>query len=459
MKRKIGCLTLCALASMGLACCNNEAKTYSLTVWTYYNGDTETSFQQLIKEYNNTQGKENHIAVDTISQGSSVNDLLDALIASANGDFGAKKMPELFLAYPDTAYEIDKKGKIAALDDYFSKSELANFNEGFLNEGRLGNDASLKVLPVAKSTEALYINKTDFDKFLSQHADLGIQYSDLETVEGIVEVSKKYYEATGKAFFGRDSLDNYFVISAKQLGIDVIGYNSENKFGINCNRDVFKKLWDCYAVPMVKGYFNADGNFRSSALKAGSILAYVGSTSSSSYFPRNVFDGEDSSHPIDCYVMPAPGFENKPKYAVSQGAGFCVSKSDEGTERACVDFLKWFTNKNHIGTFCASSGYFPATEDGFNEEFIAAEEDDRIKQTFAVAKKITKEYGMYTNKVGEGGNALRQTLKNSMLSYCTDALKEIKASDNKEEAIAKYCSDDKFEEWFASLAYSDSNIA
>ncbi len=451
MRKVIRNLTLLGTTLLGMTSCNTQTKTYSLMIWTYYNADTETSFQKIIEEYNNTQGKENHIVVNTTSKGSEVNDLLSALLASAKGDFGSDAMPEMFLAYPDTAFELDKLGKIVSLDNYFSKDELSNFNEGFLNEGKLGQDSSLKVLPVAKSTEALFINKTDFDKFLSEHAELNIKYSDLETIEGLIEVSKKYYEATGKAFFGRDSLDNYFVISAKQLGIDVIGYDSNNKFGINYDHDVFKKLWDSYAVPMVRGYFNADGKFRSNALQAGSILSYIGSTSSSSYFPSKVFDGDDSSHEIEPYVMCSPTFEGKGKYAVSQGAGFCVTKSDEGTEKASVDFLKWLTNKKNISSFCSMSGYFPSTKDGFTDEFISSQKNDKFKKSFTVARETTNTYTMYTNVVGENGTNYRNSLKNALTDYCSNALSAIKTANYEPSVIESYASDAKFEEWFASL--------
>lgn len=451
MKKVIRNLILMGTSLLGMTSCSKEIKTYSLTIWTYYNGDTETSFQKIVEEYNNTQGKGDHIVVNTISQGSKVNDLLEALLAAANEDFGAQSMPDMFLAYPDTAFELDKKDKIVSLDKYFSSSELANFNEGFLNEGRFGDDNSLKVLPVAKSTEALFINKTDFDKFLSEHSELGIKYSDLETIEGLIEVSEKYYNATGKAFFGRDSLDNYFVVSAKQLGIDIIGYDEDDNFGINYDKDVFKKLWDSYAVPFVKGYFNADGNFRSSALKSGSILAYVGSTSSSSYFPTKVIDGDEESHTIESYVMCTPTFEGKDKYAVSQGAGFCVTKSDTGTEEASVNFLKWLTKKTNIDNFCHSSGYFPSTKDGFNDEFISSQSDERFKQSFKVAKETTEKYTMYTNVVGEGGTNYRNSLKNSLTTYCNNALNAIKESNYDKDVISTYASDAKFEEWYASL--------
>lgn len=455
MNKTIRNLALITLSLIGLSSCNNETKPYSLTIWTYYNGDTETSFQKIIENYNNTQGKESHIVVSTSSQGSKVNDLLEALISAANGDFGSQKMPDMFLAYPDTAFEIDKKGKITSLDKYFTNEELANFNQGFLDEGKFGTDSSLKILPVAKSTEALYINKTDFDKFLSEHQDLGISYSDLETIEGLIDVSEKYFNATGKAFFGRDSLDNYFVVSAKQLGIDIIGYDKDGNFGINYDHDVFKKLWDSYAVPMVKGYFNADGSFRSSAMKAGSILAYIGSTSSSSYFPNVVLDGEDASHPIESYVMMTPTFKRKDKYAVSQGAGFCVTKSDTNREKACIDFLKWLTKTDNITEFCKNSGYFPSTNDGFNENFINSQTNENFKRSFKVAKTTTENYSMYTNVVGDGGTKHRNSLKNSLTKYCSDALDAIKKSEYDAETIASYASDAKFEEWFASLKTSN----
>lgn len=451
MRKNIAKLALITLVSLPLASCNNQTKQYSLTIWTYYNGDTETSFQKIVEEYNNSQGKENHIAVNTISQGSKVNDLLEALLASANGDFGSQKMPDMFLAYPDTAFEIDKKGKIVSLDKYFTNEELANFNEGFLNEGKLGKDQTLKVLPVAKSTEALFINKTDFDKFISENSSLGIAYDDLETIEGLIDVSEKYFNVTGKAFFGRDSLDNYFVISAKQLGIDIIGYDENKNFGINFDHDIFKKLWDSYAVPLVKGYFNADGNFRSSAMKAGSILAYVGSTSSSSYFPDVVLDGDEKSHNIEPYVMTAPTFKGKEKYAVSQGAGFCVTKADDETEKASINFLKWLTKTDNISKFCQSSGYFPSTKDGFNDAFINSQTNEKFKQSFKAAKTTTENFKMYTNVVGDGGTSYRNTLKNSLTKYCSDALNAIKEANYDKDLINTYASDAKFEEWYSSL--------
>ncbi len=453
MKKRKLTFVLSLLPLIGLSACNKpkETKYYSLQIWTYYNGDTETSFQNIVSQFNETKGKEERIAVTAQSQGTSVNDLLNALLDSANGKVGAETMPDLFLAYSDTAYELDKLGKIVSLDDYFNEEELSNFSEGFLNEGRIGTDGKLKILPVSKSTEALYINKTDFDKFISQYPELNIKYEDLSTIEGLIDVSKKYFEKTGKAFYGRDSLDNYFVIGAKQLGIDILHYDENNNYGINYDRNVFKKLWDSYYVPYVKGYFNAIGRFRSDDIKTGNILAYVGSTSSGGYFPNKVIlDSEE--YTIESKVMLAPSFENGGKYAVSQGAGFCISKSNEGQEKAAATFLKWLSAKENITSFCGNSGYFPATYDGFSDDFIKSSDNTKFKETFEIAKKTVTNYTMYSNIVGENGSNYRTLLKSALTTAASEARAKIEESKFDEAVIKEYTSDTKFDEWFKSLS-------
>ncbi len=441
-------LTMLSLAS----CTKQESKYYSLQIWTYYNGDTETSFQSLVDEFNSTEGQKTRIAVTAQSQGKKVNDLLQALLDTAENKVGTRSMPDLFLAYSDTAYELDKLNKVASLDDYFTEEELSNFDSGFLNEGRISSDKKLKILPVSKSTEALYINKTDFDKFIAQYPELNIQYSDLSTIEGIIDVSEKYYEKTKKSFYGRDSLDNYFVIGAKQLGIDILHYDEKNNYGINYDKSVFRKLWDSYYVPFVKGYFDAVGSFRSDDIKNGKILAYVGSTSSGGYFPNNVVVSDTEKYDIEAKVIQAPKFKDGENYAVSQGAGFCISKSNTEQEKAAATFLKWLTKKENIQKFSANSGYFPATIDGFDDDFVNAQTNTKFKETFAVAKTTIKENTMYSNIVGEGGTSYRNKLNTSLTKACKEAKTAVTASNYDENVIAEYTSDEKFEEWFSSLS-------
>ncbi len=450
--KKINIL-LSLLTLVSICSCGNKTsnKYFSLKIWTYYNSNTEASFQEIINKFNETRGKELKIAVSSQSQGKSVNDLLTSLIDSANEKLGSDPMPDLFLAYPDTAYELDKLSKIASLNDYFSDEEFSNYNEGFLNEGRLPGNNDYKILPMSKSTEAMYINKTDLDKFNKNYPDYAISYEDLSTYEGLINASKRYYEQTGKAFFGRDSLDNYFVIGAKQLGIDILRYDKNNNFGINFDKEVFKKLWECYYVPFVKGYFYAESAFRSSDIQSGSILAYVGSTSSGGYFPSKVVASDNESYEIECNVIKAPKFSSGSDVAVSQGAGFCITKSNKEQESAAASFLKWLSEKDNIRSFSNETGYFPATNDGFSYEFISSQTNSNFKQSFVVAKNVVNNSTMYTNIVGEGGTSLRNKLKTSLDNFSKEARANVLKASSYEEAIEEYTSLAKFEKWFNSL--------
>ncbi len=449
MKHKLLKLALLSSIPFALISCTKEKKTVSLNIWTYYNGNIETSFQEIIEEFNKTRGASEKIVVSSISQGSQVSDLSNALLASAKGEAGSDTMPDLFISYADTAYELNNLGKLASLDNYFTTDDLSLYNSDFLKEGYINN--SLKILPVSKSTEALYINKTDFDKFINSNPDLNITYSSLSTIEGLIDVSEKYYLKTGKAFFGRDSLDNYFVVGAKMLGIDILSYGNTNTLSINYDHDVFKKLWDSYYVPYVKGYFDSVGKFRSADIEAGTILAYIGSTASANYFPDKVYLSDTVSYSIEPLILETPSFEGREKVAVSQGAGFCITKSTKEKEEASSIFLKWLSEYDNVTKFSKSSGYFPSTKLGLDDNFIQSQSSEILKQNFTVCKNTVNNYKMYTNIVGTNGTTYRNYLKESLLSALSSAKKQVEVSTNKAETISTLTSDQNFETWFETL--------
>lgn len=160
--------------------------------------------------------------------------------------------------------------------------------------------------------------------------------ADLETFEGITATARAYYAWTdsltdapddGKAFFGRDAMANYCIIGSRQLGAEVFGDGT-----LVPDKDVFRRLWDNYYVPYINGWFTASGRFRSDSARMGDIVALVGSSSGSIYFPSAVSVSDSESYRITCTVLPAPIFAGGERYAVQQGAGMCVIKSDSATE-------------------------------------------------------------------------------------------------------------------------------
>lgn len=312
----------------------------AITIWHYYNGIQQTQFDDMVAEFNNTVGMEKGIIVEAFSK-NSVNELADSVVASLNNDAGADALPNIFGTYAETAYIADKKGALADISRFFTDEELGEYVDEYIAEGRINlgsGDESLKIFPVAKSTEIMMINVTDWAKFAEAE---NVFFDDLSTWEGLAATAEKYYNYTdgltpdipndGKAFFGRDSIANYMVTGAKQLGCAFAEPDGDGNVVVSADKEVLRRLWENYYVPFVKGYYAADSRFRSDDMKTGNIIAMVCSNSAASYCPNEVTINDDHTYPIDIAVLHVPNFEGCDPYIVQQGAGMSVVKSDDKT--------------------------------------------------------------------------------------------------------------------------------
>ncbi len=438
----------------------------TLTVWHYYNGSQQSAFDELVKEFNDTEGREKGIYVEGFSQGS-VSDLETAIRASINGDVGADSMPDIFSSYADTAYEIEQSGALANLSEYFDEKELEQYVDSYIEEGRIADDGTLRIFPVAKSTEIMMLNKTDWEPFAK---DTGASLDDLATIEGVVSTAKAYYEWTdgltpdvpgdGRAFYGRDALANYFIIGMQQLGVEI--FQVENgKMTLNVPKEELRRLWENYYVPMVKGYFGAYGSFRSDDVKTGELLAYTGSTTSAMYFPNQV-EQDDNTYSIDYMILEAPVFEGGQRCAVQQGAGMVVSKSDKQREYAAVEFLKWFTQADKNLQFGCVSGYLPVLKEANSieklDQVIAEKQLEVAPKTYDCLVSVfgeMEQISLYTNKSFQNGSAARKVLEYQLSDKAVQdreaVEKAVGEGQDLEEASAPFVSEEAFENWYASF--------
>ena len=431
----------------------NASEPVTITVWTYYNGPQLEAFQALVEEFNETEGREKGILVESAHFGS-VTELQEKALESAAGKVGAASMPNLFAAYADTAYAVDKKGLLADLKPYLSDEEWAEYEQSYLNEGAF-EEGTIKIFPIAKSTELLLLNKTDWEPFAEE---CGFTYDDLATVEGLTKVAEAYYNwSGGKAFYGRDSLSNYHFIGARQLGMAIVTRNN-GKVRINLERSVIRKLWDCYYVPYVKGYFASSGRYRSDDIKIGNILAYVGSSSGAMYFPDRVTLGDEDVHEIELEVLPAPQFANTGSFAVQQGAGMVVTNTSEEEVKASVVFLRWFTQPERNIRFSVDSGYLPVQKCANDMEEVMAMTPDmpeKAEKILGVGLSTVKKNNMYTPPAFEQGTALREIFDYSMADAAVTDRKEVvralEAGKSLEEATAPFLTERRFEIWYLAL--------
>ena len=417
----------------------------SIKVWHYYNGALAAGYDELVSEFNNTVGRENGIVVYSESM-STVNDLENALWDSANEKVGAPDMPNIFQCYQDTATALDKVVALVDFDDYLTEDEKNSYVKLFLDTGYVGADKKWKIFPVAKSTEVLILNKTDWDRFA---ADTGASTQDLSTWEGLVDTAEKYYEwSGGRAFFGRDSFANYLIIASSQLGHEIC-HGSDGTEKLDFDQEAMRTIWDYLYVPYVKGYFRHVGQYRSDDVKLGEIIALVCSSSSAVYFPAEVTPADGSSYAIEHLVLPLPNFDRTAPYAVQQGAGMAVTKSTEAEEYASVLFLKWFTEWQQNLKFSVNSGYMPVSVEAVKLETVdsyLAENPANalVSDSLHVALDEISRYIMYTPPAFTGGTQVRNILDITMPSLALQDRAAVEAG----APIDDFLTDEHFEEWY-----------
>ena len=464
---------LCAAAlALGCASCGGAAQSTGksggtagvthITVWNYYNGDQLESFNKLVDQFNETTGREKGIRVESASQGS-MSDLETNVMDAAQGKVGAAAMPNIFSAYADTAYALDQMGMLVDLSQYLTEDERAQYVQGYLDEGDFDGDGSMKIFPVAKSTELMFLNETDWEKFARA---TGAAYDDLSTVEGLVATAGAYYDWTdaqtpepddGKALFGRDAMANYMLVGARQLG-DTLFEVQDGKMTLNFDKDVARKLWDNYYVPFVKGWFAAIGRFRSDDIKVGNVLAYVGSNSSATFFPAQVMVSDTESYDIDMTVLPSPKFAGGEDVAVQQGAGMVVTAAKEEEVKASVEFLKWFVRAENNIAFSVGSGYLPVTRKANDMQEILASGltlDDNMQQTLAVAVDTVNGNRLYTPHAFAGSNSARKVLEYGLSDLAAadreTVVQRIAEGRSAAEAEAEFLTDEYFEAWYQDI--------
>lgn len=441
----------------------------TITIWHYYNSVQQTSFDEMVKEFNNTVGLEKGIIVEAYTK-NDISELANSVISSAKKEPGADELPDIFGTYAETAFIIDQMGMLADLSQYFTEDEINEYVDEYISEGKFSGGNSIKIFPTAKSTEVMIINLTDWQKFADS---AGVTFDDLRTLEGLAETAEKYYNYTdaltpdiendGKAFYGRDSIANYMSLGAKQLGEEFFLKDENNNTVLNINKDAVRKLWDNYYIPYVKGYYTAENRYRSDDAKIGSIIALVCSTTGSAYYPKEVTVNDDYSYPIENVVLPVPQFEGYEPYIVQQGAGMSVIKSDEKSEYASSVFLKWFTEEERNIEFSINSGYLPVKKQANDFEKISAIDnkngnsiDDTMMNTIKTAIDEINSCTLYTSMPFEKSAETRDVLSYSMQERASsdyaEVSKRIADGEKREKVLEEYTGDENFESWFEEFS-------
>ncbi|MDR1548372.1 MAG: extracellular solute-binding protein [Hungatella sp.] len=439
----------------------SEKNPVTITIWHYYNGVQKEEFDRLVQEFNENEGRGKGIIVKAFNKGN-IDELSTLVNESIEKKIGSEPLPDVFSAYVDKVYEVDQMGLAADLSGYLTSDEISEYVDAYIEEGRFDSTGAIKVFPIAKSTEILTVNKTDWDKFAQA---TGVTEEAFSTWEGITRVAESYYKWTdslteapddGKAFFGRDAFANYMIIGSLQLGHEIFKIEDGN-IVLDFDRQVMRKLWDNYYVPYVNGYFGSYGKFRSDDVKTGRLAAFVGATSGIAYFPTSVTLEDGTNYAIESKLYPLPNFQGTVPCAVQQGAGMMVFKSEEKREYAAALFLKWFTSVEQNMEFAIGSGYLPVKKAAGNQEMLKpfleeTSENSGVSQNLLIGLDTANQYRLYTSKPFKGGDRARSVLNSTMALKAKEDYEEICAlmaqGVKRENAVANFVTEENFNNWY-----------
>lgn len=431
----------------------NPQKPIVINLWHAYNSHAKIVLDKLIAEFNDTVGLEKGIIVETYAYGT-IKELDHAIYASAKNTIGSADMPHIFSASSDSAHQINSIRPLVPLTKYFTTKELAEYKKDFLEDGLIGTDALLKIIPITKSTEVLYLNKTDWDKFSQQ---TGYTTNDLQTWEDLLTVAKSYYEwSGGKAMFGINPLNTIMSITAQQLSQPVsISLDQNNVPSFNYNEDVARKIWDLFYIPHMQGFYKT-ASYSSDGVKSGELISYLGSSAGAAFFPNEVTLDSKQIYSIEAMILPYPTFKNGKPYTSQRGAGMCITASDEKHEYAAAEFLKWLTANRQNLTLAINTGYLPVKNSTLDSFKTTQTNVPAIVNSCNIATiNMMKTHQFHANKAFSQYYLANNIFDNFIFDKIKNDLKileaRIKNGERRSDIINELTSEQAFKFWYQEL--------
>ena len=306
----------------------------------------------------------------------------------------AGNQPNIAYCYPDHVALYNLTKKVVPLDNFIESKivvdaetgeilgltdeQIANFIDGYYAEGTVYDEAgTMYTLPMVKSTEVLYYNKTFFEE---HNLTVPTTWDELEEVsaqiKAILVANPDKYNANSYPF-GYDSESNWFITMCEQYNSNYTS-TTGTKFLFNnkTNRDFVKEFRTWYDL----GYFTTQelygaytsGLFTNVDPTQPSCYMCIGSSAGANHQIPTAVDGKA---PFEVGIAPMPQLNKEDPAAISQGPSLCIFDQENKQEVvASWLFVKFLTtNLEFQASFSKTSGYIPAIERSVFEAAVSVD--------------------------------------------------------------------------------------
>lgn len=346
---------------------------------------------------------------------------------------GQHTEPNLAYCYPDHVALYNLAGAVATLDNLIDSKETvtradgttevlglttaqkADFIQGYYNEGKQFGDDLMYSIPLSKSTEVLYYNKTFFEENKLEIPThwFSTDASDKTSMEYVCEKIKSIDPLSTP--LGYDSEANWFITMCEQLGSDYTSATGNHYlFNNSTNRDFTKKFRTWYQ----KGWLTTQGLYGSytSALfvntdttKTRSYMS-IGSSAGATHQRPEAVDGK---YPFEVGIASIPQANASNPKVISQGPSLCIFQKENPQEVvASWLFAKYLaTNVEFQAEFSMTSGYVPViksvSENAAYKKFLSSADGGKYIAALSAKVCLEQEEAYYTSPAFNGSSTAR----------------------------------------------------
>nr|WP_072537929.1 extracellular solute-binding protein [Anaerococcus mediterraneensis] len=363
---------------------NNKKEPVSLTMWHVYGEQASSPMDKLVDDFNETVGSKEGIVINVTATSNSA-EIGDELLDSQAGKSGAKKMPDLFFCHSGNADDLGSENLID-WQDYFTKEELSDYQEDFLEDGKVGD--KLLVFPISKSTHMLFINGSMFARFSEE---TGISYDDLVSWDGFFDAAEKFYDwSDGKAFCAMDYILREIELANLSTNPNAKLHNDHGWY--DKNNMEFKKEFDKFMTSLVKGHIIVSDLYANTQMMTGETLAGISSSAAVLYYNDTVTYPDNRSEPMDLKVLALPINKSGNKFDTLAGTGLCAYKTTDEKAKAAAIFAKWITESGRNLDFVTKTGYMPVRREAFKKISSMDFENNDYRELYNSLSKMQDDY-------------------------------------------------------------------
>ncbi len=336
---------------------------------TFYHTMSQTTLQPVLDTYIKEFKKlYPNITVEHSAPGSydDVRDQIKTQLTAGN-------QPNIAYCYPDHVASYNVAGAVVPLDSFIESTitvtredgttevlgltdaQKADFIQGYYKEGTVFDEAgTMYTLPMSKSTEALYYNKTFFE---ANKLKVPTTWDEME------EVCRKIKAIDPTCVpLGYDSEANWFITMCEQYGAGYTSLDDGGKFLFDneTTRNFVKEFrqWHQDGLVTTEEIYGSYTSGLFTATEGQKCYMVIGSTGGASYQTPPATDGVSL---FETAMATPPQVNPAEPRVISQGPSLCIFKDSNPQEVvASWLFVKFLTtNVGFQAAFSMASGYAP----------------------------------------------------------------------------------------------------